>query len=133
MKRGGYMQRHTPMPRSKISTSAGARHLRVAPSTISPEDQAHLARVRLLPCCAHGLPGHVCGGRVVAHHAGRHGIGIKSPHIETIPICWDGHRNLHEHTECFAPFSKAEMRSWEDGQVAVTQRTLGVATDPFPF
>lgn len=139
------LTRRTPMKRtpfrSKTSVSAGARNVPLARNTgirkfrEEPRrssrtiDVQYLARVRTLPCCADGLPGHVCRGRIVAHHAGRHAAGMKCSDLETIPICDAGHRELHDHTGCFRDFTGEEVRSWEDGQIAVTQRRLGVATD----
>lgn len=46
------------------------------------KDEAHLARIRKLPCC-------VCGNKSVPHHIrdGSAGAGQKASDYETIPLC----------------------------------------------
>jgi hypothetical protein len=130
VKSGGWLQRKTPMRRSKISATAGARNLRTAPPTISAADKAYMARVRELECCAVGMPGHAeCRGEPVVHHAGRHGMSQKCPHTETIRLCDAAHRELHDHNGWVKHLSGKEIRAWEDGQVLATQRRLGLVTD----
>jgi hypothetical protein len=56
-------------------------------------------------------------------------MGQRCTDLEAIPICDTGHRELHDMRGPFRSFTRDEMRSWEDGQIVVTQRRLGVATD----
>lgn len=55
---------------------------------------AHLAWVRLQPCCAGR-----CQGRGEAHHvrtAANSGTGIKPPDTDSVPLCRKHHAELHK-------------------------------------
>lgn len=56
-------------------------------------DKKHLKRVAELGC-------YLCGGEAVPHHliaSGSHGMGIKAPDCEVLPLCHDHHMGLHAH------------------------------------
>lgn len=94
-----------------------------------------MARVRLRECCALGMPGHpFCVGEPVVHHAGRHGMGFKSSHFETIRLCDKAHRELHEKPgNGWTAASKLDgegVRAFEDKHIALTQRALGYSPLP---
>ncbi len=68
---------------------------------------AHLQNVRGYACLIAGLLGHVCQGRIEAHHLrpGSHaGMGRKPGDDRTVPLCSLAHRTLHDMGE--AAFEK---------------------------
>ena len=117
--------KRTPLNRSKLARSAGARSLRTARK--ATDDPVYLARVRLLPCAAVFLPGHVCRGPRIAHHAGRHGMGQRPADDTAICLCDAAHSDLHDRvglSGTFATFNKSSLRAWEDLQIQVTRAAL---------
>ena len=110
------LKRKTPIRRTRMKVAARK----------STDDPAYLDRVRRLPCCARFLPGHSCAGPVVAHHAGRHGVGQRCPDREAIPLCSLAHTCLHDFKGSFTFFTRASMRDWENAAIATTQAALGV-------
>jgi hypothetical protein len=88
-------------------------------------DVPYMVWVKTLACVARGLPGHVCAGPIEADHAGPRPLGRKADDRTCIPLCQLGHRERTDHTGCFRFMSKAEMRSWLDGQIAATQARRG--------
>jgi hypothetical protein len=120
--RRSYMKRSGP--KSKTSASAGARNVRVKAKRDTPRrservlDRNYVAWVHSQPCCADGLPGHVCGGRIEADHAGERPLGRKADDDTCIALCSQGHRERTDHCGPFKHFTRAEMRSWLDGQIA---------------
>jgi uncharacterized Zn finger protein (UPF0148 family) len=88
---------------------------------ISPEDIERLAWLRTLPCCA---PGHEnCPGPVGVHHDTQHRAkGKKSPHSRGMPMCTDSHVfGFHANAGPFKGWKKAQLRAWQDEQVAKYQ------------
>ena len=78
-----------------------------------------LAWVRRSPCCR-------CNGeRFIspseAHHPTGAGLALKAPDADAIPLCWGCHRDLHNLTDWFKGWTKAQLRAWQAGQVAVYQ------------
>jgi hypothetical protein len=84
------------------------------------KDEAHLARVRALPC----LIGFGCEGRVEADHVGYRGVGEKSSDHETIPLCTRHHRERHLKAGYFLGFTKTEMREWREDAIVRVQSQL---------
>lgn len=78
----------------------------------------YLAWIHTQPCCAVGLPGHACGGRIEADHAGERPLGRKADDDTCIAICSQGHRERTDHSGPFKHWSRDEMRAWLDGQIA---------------
>lgn len=59
----------------------------------------HLQNVRGYACLIAGMLGHVCQGKIEAHHLrpGSHaGMGIKPGDDRTVPLCSLAHRTLHD-------------------------------------
>lgn len=81
-------------------------------------DRLYLAWIHTQPCCAVGLPGHVCGGRIEADHAGERPLGRKADDHTCIALCSQGHRERTDHSGPFKHWSRDEMRAWLDGQIA---------------
>jgi hypothetical protein len=118
--------------KSKVGVSAGARHVGLArtPMKRSPrkatDDPAHLALVRTLPCSAIAMDGHHCDGPKQAHHAGRHGVGMRCPDRQAICLCMAGHSELHELRGPFKNWRREQVREWEDVQILCTLVALGL-------
>lgn len=94
---------------------------------IPGRDPAYLARVRALPCGAHGLGR--CAGRRHAHHP-RHlggGVGLKPPDAVAVSLCAGHHRQLHDVRGPFRGWKRDQLRAFQDELVAATRAALGAA------
>jgi hypothetical protein len=90
-------------------------------------DEAYLARVRELPCCA-------CSQQQTeteAHHRTGAGLGIKASDYETMPLCVLCHRVFHALKAMFRGWAKRRLREWQDKMIAQTQQTLGFVEGSF--
>jgi hypothetical protein len=87
-------------------------------------DPAYLAWVRT-QYCAVGIStwrAYVCEGTIHAHHAGRRpGVAMKAPDDTAIPLCSKHHRQWHDGTGVFAPFTKLQRFAWSQRAIADTQ------------
>lgn len=60
--------------------------------------QSHLKYVRGFMCAIEGRDGHVCVGKIEAHHmreGANGGIGMKPDDSTCVPLCSEGHRLFH--------------------------------------
>jgi hypothetical protein len=111
VKRGGYLERRTPIERGESlrATQWGTRPKKPDPTAwraaFMPEmlappapkytafEIAWFAFVRTFPCCAAHLGS--CDGDIVAAHAAlsanQKGMGMKVPHDQTVSLCWRHH------------------------------------------
>ena len=130
--------RRSPLKRKKpLSRSAksGSRTRTTKSRSSRARDEAYLARVRQLPCCAVNLAVHgpiFCGaihrcvGRIHAHHAGRdRGVGQKASDYTAIPLCASSHDAWHAGRGVFFGMTREMRRVWADARIAETQRLLG--------
>lgn len=89
------------------------------------EDLFILDWVHYEPCCASGLPGHRCRGRIEADHAGPHPYGRKSHDTEVIALASDCHANrTNPRSGASGPFDRmtpAERLEWRAAQIAAHQ------------
>jgi hypothetical protein len=93
-------------------------------------DEAWLAEVRKLPCCAPKWPPSLCSGAVEADHVGRRGLGQKCSDRETIPLC-NGHHEDRDGRDGnrgpFAGWNPERLRTWLNERIAETQVTVTAA------
>jgi hypothetical protein len=94
-------------------------------------DEAWLAEVRRLPCCAPFAyplamvdPWTPCRGRVEADHAGARPLGRKASDDTAIPLCQRHHRERTDYSGHFKGWDAARMREWCDWKIAETQTTV---------
>lgn len=117
MRSGGKLSRYTglqrfgrlPQKRSKPRRSERVR------------DRDFLSWIHSQPCCAQGIPGHVCAGRIEADHAGQRPLGRKADDDTCIAICSQGHRERTDFSGPFKHWSRDEMRAWLAGQIEAHQ------------
>ena len=84
-------------------------------------DEAYMAWVRTLPCCApHGLM-WLCNGGTEAHHAGRRATGRKADDDTCIPLSMYCHRWWHAAAGPFAGWTRDRRRTWADARITETQ------------
>lgn len=109
-----------PMPLSSLRATPlrRTRMKRHAPKPRLDADPARLAWVRSLDCCACGKagPSH-------PHHrtlSGR-GKGQKSADDQTMPLCFDCHRDLHSLTGRFRGFTREMLHAWQVARVELIQ------------
>lgn len=125
MKRGGWIDRHTPMKKRRD------RARRVAPDRVRSEE--HRAKVRGLRVCAsRGLPGAVCSGwdTIQASHRDEgKGFGMKDSDMRCIPQCHNCHRDWTDHQGPFAGWQLPQRREWFRGKVRLTLFLLGFSLE----
>ena len=101
-----------PRDRTPIERTTRVNPRREEPRRSEREHNAnYLAWVHTQPCCAVGLPGHVCGGRIEADHAGERPLGRKADDDTCIAICSQGHRERTDFSGPFKTWSRDEMRA----------------------
>ncbi len=110
MKRGGYLQRRTPLrARGK---SSHARRTR---------DHEFMSFVHTIPCHARLLAqGFECEGPIEADHVG--GRYYKPVDRNCVPMCQKHHRQRHSYNGVFAGWPRERRREWEASAIAETQR-----------
>jgi hypothetical protein len=82
-------------------------------------DFEYMAWVKTQPCTAHQIDGRECYGPIHAHHAGeRPGIGLKAADDTCIALCQYHHACLHSRQGPFKTAHRAQMRAWQDVQIA---------------
>ena len=113
------MKRSKPLRRSPMRR--GARRSSYA---TRPRGTDYMLAVKRLPCAAAILPGHVCSGEIHAHHPKMIGVGMKSHDSIVMPLCQDGHRDLHALAGAFRGFTRARRRAFEIDRVRQVQRYL---------
>lgn len=131
------LTRRTPLRRSKVSWSAGARSVPIARKRTEPrrqewgyadaleEARVYMERVRALPCAARGLPRHACTPTMHAHHAGVRGLGQKAHYSTCIPLCSLAHTCWHDAKGFCSDWTKAERAAWAAEKIAETRQRLG--------
>jgi hypothetical protein len=80
-------------------------------------DADRRAWTRHQPCCARGLPGHRCRGRIEGDHAGERPLGRKASDDTMIALCWLGHRERTDSRGPWASMTPPERRAWCDTQI----------------
>lgn len=89
-------------------------------------DEAYLAFIRSLPCCA-------CGARAPshAHHetGGGRGKGQKAPDRRTLPLCFRCHRQFHDLNGRFEGFTAEGKRVWQDLEILRCQELYAINGD----
>lgn len=115
--------KRSPMPARKAPMARAAMKRRPSAAKLTPFERSWLRWVVTLECRARLLPGHVCRGRMTAHHAGRRpGTGMKAPHVTAIPLCWRAHlEGIEVLRDVFTGWTKERVRAWEDEQIAAVQ------------
>lgn len=117
MKRGGYIQRRTPI-RARRRMKRAAQPRRVTRPGVG-SDPAYLAWVRGLPCLVAGNDTPCNGWPCHSHHAG------KKTHDRTaIPLCFNHHNEWHSGVGCFdvrRGWNKTARRAWADVAIKVVQ------------
>lgn len=88
-------------------------------------DAGHMDDVRGLACCARDLPGARCSGPIEADHAGLRPLGRKADDDTCIPLDRQCHRDRTDLTGPFRGWSRAQMRTWLDDQIANTRSAIG--------
>ena len=115
------MKRSALRRRSKKKTKRVRSRSRYAER---PRFVDYMLAVKSLPCAAIIIPGHVCGGEMHAHHVGPSGAGMKSHDSLVVPLCKDGHADLHAFRNAFRDWTKAKRRDFEIDRVMHTQRYM---------
>lgn len=117
------LKRRTPLKRGKgLKRSSALPRKRSKPRRGRVRDEAHLAFVRTLPCCA---PGCDRVDASEAHHeTTERGMGQKADDRRAMPMCRKHHRAFHDGREPFDGWTKPRRRAWQDEQVT---RVLGLA------
>lgn len=88
---------------------------------LPPHDFAATAMSKLLFARDIVLTATPCCGPVEADHMGERGIGQKASDDTVVPMCQRHHRERHDHTGCFRPLNKQELRAWRAGAIARNQ------------
>jgi hypothetical protein len=115
LKREKHLRRETPLRARRAKADGPRRSERV-------RDVDYMLLVKTMPCCARGIAGHVCSGRVEADHAGLRPTGRKADDRTVIPLCQQGHLERTNFSGPFRSWDRARMRAWLDEQIAKTQR-----------
>jgi hypothetical protein len=106
MRRGGYIARRTPIKKRR------ERKRRLPPDVI--RDEAHLARIRKLPCICRSMPGAQCSDVIQASHRDEgKACGRKTSDLETVPMCSACHQSWGENTQGpFKNWPRDLKRAW---------------------
>ena len=135
------MKRSTPLTRRTPIARGTSRLQRKAMKRKPPkrtDDPGYLAKVRLLPCMAAGLPsphpggfGENCYGRRHAHHATYdRGYGQKNPDAFAFCLCETHHTCFHAGCCVFDGWDKAKRREWQEECVAATKAAIALMEMP---
>lgn len=75
----------------------GPRHKNSRRAANAREFPQHLGWLRKRPCLIEGRCGHVCGGKIEAHHhnEGEGGMGLKTFDYDGVPLCSIAHAEVH--------------------------------------
>jgi hypothetical protein len=93
-------------------------------------DPGRLAWIRRQPCCAPTSPR--CRRQSEPHHAGRkRGMSLKADDDTCIPLCRQHHRDIEAMAGPWRCMSGAEVRAWQDEQVAVCRAAYEGAREPW--
>jgi hypothetical protein len=96
VKRGGPIQRKTPMRRTAMRKKPGKKRAMGKPDARWRSDE-YLAWVRTLPCVISGQPADE------AHHiigvGGYSGVGLTAPDWAAMPVTREAHREIHMNPE----------------------------------
>lgn len=84
-------------------------------------DASFMGFVHTLPCCAAGIGGHVCTGRIEAHHMGVRGIGQKADDTTCVPLCTGAHRAWHDCNGPFAGWARDERHVFAELTIGATR------------
>lgn len=149
MKRGGYLERRTPLSRGAThgedgrrrfssfsgphETMARTRMKRKAPRRVEKRRhmRPYLAFIHAMPCCCElgvtrdgrNVRDSMCTGAIEANHAGKKpGIGLKAPDSTCIPMCHGHHADWTEHRGLFRGWSPDDRREWADAIIAECHR-----------
>ena len=104
------LQRKSPMKRSAIKPKRPK-----VEDTRKGADFDRLVWMRQQPCCACDAP-PPCH----AHHfIGKlKGMALKAPDSETMPLCLQCHKNLHEKLGMFRVMDRGDMKSWQWAKIS---------------
>jgi hypothetical protein len=106
VKSGGYIKRYTRLKKRR------ERARRLPPDVI--RDEAHLARIRRLPCICRNMPGAQCSDVIQAMHRDEgKGLGMKTSDLETLPGCSACHASWTDNTQGpFKNWPREMKRAW---------------------
>lgn len=82
------------------------------------EDPKYLGWIRSHPCSILGC----LVAPVHAHHKTGHGMSQKSHDHESMPLCWQHHRQLHQLNGHFLGWTGHELADWQAEQVTHYRR-----------
>lgn len=112
MKRGGYIERRTPMARSSMKRRP-ARRIEAREA-----DRPFLEFVRTLPCCSCNAPAPSEASHVTLG-PNEKGMGMKVPDDQAVPHCRSCHRDWEQRRGRFAGWERD--RRWAKAAEWVTR------------
>lgn len=98
---------------------------RSAPPKRSPSeggDEAYLAFVRALPCCAPTVAPCLSPAPQHPHHKTGAGMAMKARDDETMPLCWVHHRDFHLGQGPFLYWTRDNRDMWQEEMVDRVRR-----------